>query len=66
MDFTLGIQVRIARLYNGRRSVWIKAALGRRTVWLSRWDTARCELGKAGQRIVWSGPVMTWYIGGLR
>lgn len=60
MEF--GVRATISRLYNGRRSVYVSLQLGRRSWFLSRWDTARVTL-KPAEINIWRGPVMTWYAG---
>ena len=50
------------RLYNGRRSVYLSVTLGRRTWFVSRWDTVRV-LPKVRNVDLYRGAVMTWYAG---
>jgi hypothetical protein len=56
------IDLSVMKLYNGRRSVYAMLRIGRRYVFLSRWDTARVTL-KPKQIDIHRGPEMTWYAG---
>ena len=60
LRFDIGINV--MQLYNGRRSFYGHLKIGRRTWFVSRWDTDRVTL-KPGSIDLWRGPVMTWYAG---
>lgn len=62
----LAIDVSTDRLYNGRLSVYIALRLGRRTLWLSRWDAPRVlPYPKSDQAILWHQRAadMVWYCG---
>lgn len=64
MNLEFRITLTTMRLYNGRRSVYASITLGRRSWFVSRWDTARVAR-KAGHVDLWRGPLMTWYAGGF-
>jgi hypothetical protein len=63
MDLDFRITGRIAHLYNGRRSFYASIGIGKRTIFLSRWDTARVDARKRGTVQISRGPIMTWYAG---
>lgn len=62
LDLTFGINITSMKLYNGRRSFYLRIDLGRSSVFLSRWDTERV-LPKPKQIDLYRGPIMTWYVG---
>lgn len=60
------ISLTTGRLYNGHRSLYAKVEIGRRTWWISRWDTARVAIASGANRReqhLWSRGGMTWYCG---
>lgn len=61
MDLDFRITGRTSTLYTGRRSFYASIGIGKRTIFLSRWDTARVDPAKHWQ--IRRGPIMTWYAG---
>ena len=56
---SIGLTVTAYKLYNGRRSFYIAFHLGRRRVWLMRWDAERTT----NPLFVERGGVMAWSAG---
>jgi hypothetical protein len=65
MTARLELGVSIMRLYNGRRSLYASLTIGRRTWFISRWDSVRV-LPKAYTFDIYRGPEMCWYAGTWR
>lgn len=67
MDLRLSVGISSYRLKYapvvGRRTLYAHVTIGSYTIWIQRWSTSAIVKGKAGERIVWGGPLMTWHIG---
>ena len=62
LDLEFCVNVNTMRLYNGRRSFYLRVKIGRSSIFLSRWDSVRV-LPKPKQIDLYRGSVMTWYVG---
>lgn len=61
-NFEFSVNFNTMKLYNGRRSFYLRVQLGGPSFFLSRWDTERV-LPKPKQIDLYRGPIMTWYVG---
>ena len=60
MWWEIALRVHVMRLYNGRRSFYGAVVIGRRRLWLQRWDTARAPENRWRTRdgvMGWTGGV---------
>lgn len=78
MSGEISIRWNAMKLYNGWRSVYLQLTIGRRSWFVSRWDTARvrpagvvvCPSASTTSRTrtidLHRGALMTWYAGARR